>query len=325
METHGAATMSDAAQIRWSMLSESSRRPPVVILHGGPGLPDYLGDVAAMITDLQPVYRYDQRGTGRSPWQGPHTFALHLDDLAELLDAWDAHQAVVIGHSYGAALASRFCLAHPDRVAALLLMCGPFTGDWQTRYRAERDRRMPAAQRDRLQRLQQLPLRTEEQEVELLTLSWYTDHARAEDGWRWAAQDALQRRPVNWDMNTQLGRHDHADPLDDHLAELRACLPACTQILAGTADARPVDALESLAHRLGVPLTRIDQAGHAPWMERPDAVRAHLRRFARAAQGDSASPQHDASPTPSTEDPRSGEQSSRPATGAPGADSEVPR
>jgi proline iminopeptidase len=69
------------------------------------------------------------------------------------------------------------------------------------------------------------------------------------------------------------------DPLDEHLAELRARLPARAELLAGAEDPRPVSALESLALRLALPLTRIEGAGHEPWLEQPDAVRAHLRRF----------------------------------------------
>jgi hypothetical protein len=42
-------------------------RLPVLLLHGGPGLPDYLSPVATMIEDLTVVHRYDQRGTGGSP------------------------------------------------------------------------------------------------------------------------------------------------------------------------------------------------------------------------------------------------------------------
>ena len=97
METQGLASITDEAQIRWMALGDRTRKPPVVMLHGGPGLPDYLGDVAPMIADLAPVYRYDQRGTGQSRWQGRHSFARHVDDLAELLDAWGAPKAVLIG------------------------------------------------------------------------------------------------------------------------------------------------------------------------------------------------------------------------------------
>lgn len=277
--------MIDEAQIRWVALGDTTWKPLVVMLHGGPGLPDYLGDVATMIADLAPVYRYDQRGTASSPWQGRHTFARHVDDLAELLDVWGAPEAVLIGHSYGATLASRFCMAHPDRVAAMLLMCGPFVGEWRTGDRAERDLRMSATQRERLRELQQLPHRTEDQEVELLTLSWFTDHADPERGWHWAAQGARQRRPINWVMNRELGEEGHSDPLDQHLDELRGCLPTRVEILGGASDPRPLSALESLALRLDVPLTRVDNAGHEPWLEQPDATREHLRRFVQGTIG----------------------------------------
>ncbi|MFJ3206210.1 alpha/beta fold hydrolase [Streptomyces sp. NPDC086989] len=285
METQGLTSMTDEVQIRWMALGDRTRRTTVVMLHGGPGLPDYLGDVAPMVADLAPVYRYDQRGTGQSPWRGCHSFARHVDDLVELLDAWGVTRAVLIGHSYGADLASRFCLTHPDRVAAMLLMCGPFVGDWRTGDRAERGRRMSAAQSERLQALEELPHRTEEQEVELLTLAWFTDHADPERGWHWAAQGARRRRPVNWAMNSELGKAGRADPLDEHLAELRACLPARAMLLGGADDPRPVSALESLALRLDLPLTRVEDAGHEPWLDQPHTVRAHLRRFVQGTVG----------------------------------------
>ncbi|MFI7319098.1 alpha/beta fold hydrolase [Streptomyces venezuelae] len=279
---HWTAALPDGAG-RDGAGADGGRASPVVLLHGGPGLPDHLGDVAGMVADLAPVYRYDQRGTGRSVWQGRHTFARHVGDLAELLDAWGAARAVLVGYSYGAELAARFCLAHPDRVAAVLLMCGPFLGEWHAEYRAERSRRMTGAQRERLRALKELPRRSEEQEAELLTLSWFTDHSDAGRGWRWAERAARARRPVNWGMNRELGAAGRADPLDRHVDELRERLPARAELLAGCDDPRPLSALEELARSLALPLTRIEGGGHEPWLERPEAVRACLRRFVRDA------------------------------------------
>jgi len=287
-ETRGLARMTDGAQIHWTAVGDTTATLPVVMLHGGPGLPDYLGEVAPVMADLAPIYRYDQRGTGRSEWQGPHSLARHVDDLAELLDVWGAARAVLIGHSYGTDLASRFCLRHPDRVAALLLLCGPFVGDWRAAYRAERARRMTAAQQERLRELEELARRTEDEEIELLTLAWFTDHADPQRGWRRAAHDARTRRPVNWAMNSELGKDGRADPLERRLDELRACLPGQTELLGGTDDPRPLAALEALALRLGVPLTRIEGGGHEPWLERPGDVRGRLRRFVARAVGGGA-------------------------------------
>jgi pimeloyl-ACP methyl ester carboxylesterase len=47
-------------------------RLPVVLLHGGPGLPDYLSPVAELVEDLTVVRRYDQRGVGGSLWGAAH-------------------------------------------------------------------------------------------------------------------------------------------------------------------------------------------------------------------------------------------------------------
>jgi pimeloyl-ACP methyl ester carboxylesterase len=64
------------------------------------GAPDYLAPVAELVYDLCLVHRYDQRGTGGSPWEGDHTIARHVQDLASLLDACGHDRVVLMGHSF---------------------------------------------------------------------------------------------------------------------------------------------------------------------------------------------------------------------------------
>ncbi|WP_330455102.1 MULTISPECIES: hypothetical protein [unclassified Streptomyces] len=46
-----------------------------------------------------------------------------------------------------------------------------------------------------------------------------------------------------------------------------------------------MSALAALAHRLGLPLTRIQGAGHEPWLAQTETVRAHLQGFVARASG----------------------------------------
>ncbi|GAB3839595.1 alpha/beta fold hydrolase [Dactylosporangium cerinum] len=71
--------LDDGAQLRtWTTGSATPQTVPLVMVHGGPGVPDYLAPVAGIIDDLCLVHRYDQRGTGGSSWEGstrsPATF-----------------------------------------------------------------------------------------------------------------------------------------------------------------------------------------------------------------------------------------------------------
>ena len=58
---------------------------------------DYLAPVAEMIDDLATVYRYDQRGCGRSSGGPPWTMEVALDDIEALRRGWAVEQWIVSG------------------------------------------------------------------------------------------------------------------------------------------------------------------------------------------------------------------------------------
>jgi proline iminopeptidase len=270
--------LDDGARLRtWVAGQAREDAPPLVLVHGGPGLPDYLGPVAHLLTDLSVVHRYDQRGVGGSRWDGEHTVARHVRDLVGLLDAFGYDRAVLVGHSFGADLVSFFVLAHPERVAGVIYLSGPFVGPWRepTR-RVERSRRS-TAQQARMDELGNLGSRTEAQEVEFLTLSWCTDHADRDHAWTWAHEAAQTRRPVDYRMNAQLNADKRVVPLESQVDRLRDRLPPRTVLIGGDGDPRPAAFLRALAHDLGRDVTIISGAGHEPWLEKPAEFRAALR------------------------------------------------
>jgi lipase len=60
----------------------------------------------------------DLLGHGRSPWAAPWTTDANVAALAALLDA----PAMVVGHSFGGAVALTLAASHPDLVSALVLL-----------------------------------------------------------------------------------------------------------------------------------------------------------------------------------------------------------
>ncbi|MEU8022838.1 MULTISPECIES: alpha/beta fold hydrolase [Micromonospora] len=61
----------DGTRLRtWTTGATNPQTLPLVMLHGGPGIRDYLAPVAGIVDDRCLVHRYDQRGTGGSSWTG---------------------------------------------------------------------------------------------------------------------------------------------------------------------------------------------------------------------------------------------------------------
>ncbi|MBA3428286.1 MAG: alpha/beta hydrolase [Actinobacteria bacterium] len=76
--------------------------PPVLLLHGGPGLGfDYLRDLADELAEENAVAWYQQRGLAPSATEGPYTVATDVDDARRVLDALGWDKAWVVGHSWG--------------------------------------------------------------------------------------------------------------------------------------------------------------------------------------------------------------------------------
>lgn len=74
----------------------------------------YLPDTAVLAPDLL--------GHGRSSWDPPWTIEANVAALAGLLEAEGTGPTVVVGHSFGGAIALGLAATRPDLVAALVLL-----------------------------------------------------------------------------------------------------------------------------------------------------------------------------------------------------------
>jgi len=104
---------------------------PILCIHGAGSSALMWADAVGQLARLGRVVAYDRRGCTRSERPEPYertSVAEQTDDAAALLVALAAAPAVVIGRSYGGAVAIDLALRYPDRVRALVLLEGDALG-----------------------------------------------------------------------------------------------------------------------------------------------------------------------------------------------------
>jgi pimeloyl-ACP methyl ester carboxylesterase len=110
-------------EIEWEQTGSGDR--PFVLVHGFTGSRDDWADVLPALAELGPTVTLDQRGHGGSTNPGtPEAYSLEqlVLDLTRFLDAVGIESCDLLGHSMGGMVCLRLLLAHPERIASLVLM-----------------------------------------------------------------------------------------------------------------------------------------------------------------------------------------------------------
>jgi len=99
---------------------------PIVGIHGAGSSAAFWADAAQELARHGRTIVYDRRGCSRSERPEPYATNVHqqADDAAALIDALAAAPAIVVGRSYGGAVAIDLALRYPDRVRALVQLEG---------------------------------------------------------------------------------------------------------------------------------------------------------------------------------------------------------
>lgn len=267
----------------------TSRRgsgPPLVLLHGGPGLWDYLGPVAEMVDDLATVYRYDQRACGRSSGGPPFTLEAAIADLEALREYWGHERWVVLGHSWGATVGLAYCLAHPERAQALIYMSGTgiYTG-WRDEFHRNAAALMPPEAQERLNSLGAQMANAQSDELAALTReyciqAWSVEMQDRERSHELAESALIEGAQINWELNRELSKDGRRAIEDSSIPERLATLNVPTLVLHGEADARPAWAGHRVAEAIpGARYVGLPGVGHFTWLDGPELLREEARRF----------------------------------------------
>ena len=252
--------------------------PPVLLLHGGPGLGfDYLRDLADELAQENDVAWYQQRGQEPSAAARPNTVAADVGDARRVLDALGWERAYVVGHSWGGHLALHVAEAMPERLLGVLAVdpLGSIGDGRWPEFDEEIFRRTPEAVRARAR------------ELDELTMAGAADDELALEGMRlvWPAYFAdPERAPPMPELRFASARS--AEMVPSILAELPALEAGLPRIrvpvgfVHGSRSPMPVAASTDAAERIpGAWVEVVEGAGHFVWVEAPGAVRASLRRL----------------------------------------------
>ncbi|MET9240113.1 alpha/beta hydrolase [Nonomuraea sp. NPDC003709] len=263
----------------WAVRSGEGR--PVVFCHGGPGLWDTFEDVAGLLSGVAAVHRWDQRGCGRSQRVGPYSTARTVADLDAVRRHFGLESMVLLGHSWGAQLALRYALDHPERVRGLVYVSG--TGiDPSDTWREEYRLRLRGAVSGDVERWAALESRerTAAEDREFAVLQWTADFADRGRSMEHAERMATPWLGVNFECNAVLnaeGRRDWGTPA---LRDACAALAVPVLIVDGAEDIRPRRAVDSLERALpDASRVTLRGAGHLPWVEDPEGFRAAVGAF----------------------------------------------
>jgi len=252
--------------------AETGRGEPLIMCHGGPGLWDMSGSLAARLAERLTVIRWDQRGCGRSERRGPYSVARSAADLGAVIGP--RTRVALFGHSWGATLALRYALDHPGRVSALVYACGTGLG-WSWR---EPFGRVSSARLAPLQaHIEELQARGEERAATVLLWSAEFFDGREHEH---AEEMATPWFGINHDCYTQIWAELERTWHEDELMTQCRALEVPVLIIDGGRDLRPRWAVDSLERALPrVTRVILPGAGHIPWLEAPEEFVRSLAEF----------------------------------------------
>lgn len=270
------ATASGGAIVGW--IHEAPGKQNALLLHGGPGMGDYLDTLVAEVGGLVTTARYQQRGVAPSVIDGDISIEGHISDAVAVIDALGWDKPLVIGHSWGGHFALHLAVAQPERVGGLVIIdaLGAVGDGGIAEFGPNLTRGLSEAARERIADLDARedngePL-TEEERRERMALIWsnyFGDPA-----------SAPPMPPLRFGRNLETWASIMAQFEARTLEHLLPTVTMPTLVFHGEKSPIPVaEAYKIVDLMPNAKLIVLEGRGHWPWLEEPGSVRAHVEAF----------------------------------------------
>ena len=254
--------------------------PPVLAVHGGPGMNyDYLDAAVLELAARFRVATFQQRGLAPSTLDGDFTVAEAVADIVAVLDGLGWETADLVGHSWGGHLAFHAAAAIPQRLAGVLSVdpLGAVGDGGMAEFGAEMLARVPDEARERARVLDEKDTAgtaTPEEQHEVFSLVWPSYFADP------PAAPPLPHvefsQPANQGLFADLGAR---------LPELESSLPSITVplgVVVGGLSPMPPSAGTDTAERIPGAWSHVEPAaGHFVWHEAPGCLLAAMDRLVK--------------------------------------------
>jgi pimeloyl-ACP methyl ester carboxylesterase len=256
-------------------------QPNALLLHGGPGLSEYLDTLAAELDGLVTTARYQQRGLAPSVVDGDISIEGHIADAVAVMDALGWDKPLVIGHSWGGHFAMHFAVAHPERVGGLVILdaLGAVGDGGIAEFGPNLVRGLSEAARERIAELDAREANgealTEDERREHLALLWPSYFGDP--------QTAPPMPPLSFGRADETWASIVAQFEARTLEHMLPTVSVPTLVIHG--EESPIPVAEAHKTAALVPSARLvvhEGKGHWPWLEEPGFVRTQVADFLEA-------------------------------------------
>lgn len=275
-------TATTPVPLYWCRYAPRAPRGTLVVLHGGPGAHhDYVLPQLLALAEERTCLFYDQRGGGRSRTddRAPITWRTHVEDLTLLLAELAPGPLTLVGYSWGALLAMLYAIeatagrAGPVPARMVLLDPAPASRAFRDQFEAEFARRQAgpevAALREELAASglrESDPAAYRQRTFEISVAGYFADPARARDLTPFRVTGRVHQSV--WES---LGGFDLLPALRD--------LRIPSLVVHGRQDPIPLASAAAVAAALSAQTLWLEDCGHVPYVERPEATFAAVRTF----------------------------------------------